>query len=348
MSSPTKKTKSKPRGSRIRVLLLLVVLAALIGVDIHTQLGMPLALPSARTFEIAAGSRLDATLAKAAEAGLFDTARQRWYLAAYARSQRPSATIKAGEYALSPGLTPIGLLALWVSGKTVQHELRLIEGWRFAQALAAVRQNPDLQQTLGDADADAVMAKLGRAGVPPEGRLFPDTYRFSRGTSDLTVLRQAMTALDRVLDAEWAQRAPNLPYDSPAQALTMASIIEKESGRSAEREQIAGVFVRRLRLGMRLQTDPSVIYGLGDAYDGNIRLADLQRDTPYNSYTRDGLPPTPICLPGREAIHAALHPDDGNALYFVARGDGSHQFSATLDEHNEAVRRYQLKSGAGR
>lgn len=329
----------------VRVALLAGLFVLMLDLDVQTTLGTPLSLPRRQSFEVAAGSRLDQNLARIDDAGWFASSRQRWYLALKARLTGQTAAIKAGEYALEPGLTASGLLALWVSGKTVQHELRLIEGWKFSQALAAIRQSPDLQQTLGDADASAIMTALGHPDVPAEGRFFPDTYRFSKGTTDVTLLRNALAALDRVLDAEWAQRAPNLPYANPQQALIMASIIEKESGRSAERDQIAGVFVRRLRLGMRLQTDPSVIYGMGDAYDGNIRSGDLTRDTPYNSYTRDGLPPTPICLPGRESIHAALHPADGDALYFVARGDGSHQFSATLEQHNEAVRRYQLKSG---
>ncbi|GAC1624794.1 MAG: endolytic transglycosylase MltG [Nevskia sp.] len=328
--------------------VLLLLSGLLLAIDARVQLNAPLNLESRQSFEIASGSRLDRNLSKAMDDGLFSSLRQRAYLSLYARAQGATASIKAGEYALEPGLTPLGLLALWVSGKTVQHELRLIEGWRFAQALASVRQNPDLLQTLGEADAATIMALLGHPGLPAEGRFFPDTYLFSKGTSDIALLRSAFAALDRILDSEWAQRGPNLPYVKPEQALIMASIIEKESGRSAEREQIAGVFVRRLRLGMRLQTDPSVIYGMGDAYDGNIRSGDLVRDTPYNSYTRDGLPPTPICLPGRDSIHAALHPDDGKALYFVSRGDGSHQFSATLEEHNEAVRRFQLRSGGSR
>ena len=346
-----RKTDHTPRrrGRRRRTLfVLLLIVVVLLGIDAQMQLNAPLNIEARQSFEIVPGSRLDRSLSRATEVGLFTSLRQRGYLSIYARVQGLTSSIKAGEYALDPGLTPLGLLALWVSGKTVQHELRVIEGWRFSQALAAIRQNPDLQQTLGDADAAAVMQQLGHPGIAAEGHFFPDTYRFSKGTTDLALLRNAYAALDRILESEWSQRAPNLPYATPEQALIMASIIEKESGRSAEREQIAGVFVRRLRLGMRLQTDPSVIYGIGDSYDGNIRSADLQRDTPYNSYTRDGLPPTPICLPGRDSIHAALHPDDGTSLYFVSRGDGSHQFSTTLEEHNAAVRQFQLKSGGSR
>lgn len=346
-------TRSKPKKGRLRLRLglfvtLLAVLLAAVLLDGRRVLNTELNLSTARQFEILPGSRLDRTLEKAADQGLFTVPRQRVYLSAYARLRGLGGSIKAGEYRLTPGLTPLGLLALWVSGKTAQHELRLIEGWRFAQALAAIRSDPDLQHSLDGADAATIMQRLGRSGVPAEGHFFPDTYHFAKGTSDLMILRTALEHLDEVLSQEWAQRAPGLPYDGPEQALIMASIIEKESARAGEREQIAGVFVRRLRRGMRLQTDPTVIYGLGDAYDGNIRSADLLRDTPYNSYTRSGLPPTPICLPGRESIHAALHPDDGDTLYFVSRGDGSHQFSATLEEHNRAVQRYQLKPGRSR
>lgn len=339
-----------PRRLR-RALLVITVLALLLAgfaADLQRELAAPLRIEAVQTYELPPGSRVEGNLARIDALGLFASGRQRAYLALYARLNREAAAIKAGEYALEPGLTGAGLLALWASGKTVQHELRLIEGWRFTQALAALRANPDVQQTLADRSSEEIMQALGRPGVHAEGRLFPDTYRFSRGTTDLVLLRNAMTALDRALQEEWSARAPGLPYATPDQALVMASIVEKESARSDERAQIAGVFVRRLRLGMRLQTDPTVIYGLGDAYDGDIRSADLVRDTPYNTYTREGLPPTPICLPGREAIHAALHPADAEALYFVSRGDGSHQFSATLEEHNAAVRRFQLKAGGTR
>lgn len=342
---------SRPFRRLRRALLLITVLALLlagVALDMQRQIDAPLRLEASQTYELPAGSRLEGNLARIAALGLFANPRQRWYLALHARLNREAATIKTGEYLLEPGLSGSGLLALWASGKTIQHELRLIEGWRFAQALAALRANPDVQQTLADRSSEEIMQALGRPGLPAEGRLFPDTYRFSRGTTDLVLLRNAMGALDRALQEEWTARAPNLPYATPEQALIMASIVEKESARSDERAQIAGVFVRRLRRGMRLQTDPTVIYGMGEAYDGDIRSADLVRDTPYNTYTREGLPPTPICLPGREAIHAALHPADGESLYFVARGDGSHQFSATLEEHNAAVRRFQLKRGGGR
>jgi UPF0755 protein len=219
----------------------------------------------------------------------------------------------------------------------------VVEGWTFQQLLDALRENEAIRQTLTDRDGAAIMAQLGKPDLHPEGQFAPDTYRFPRGTSDLEFLRRAHNTLQEWLDSAWRERAEDLPYDSAYDALIMASIIEKETGLASEREAIAGVFVRRLKRTMRLQTDPTVIYGMGSAYNGNIRRADLRRDTPYNTYTRHGLPPTPIALPGRESLHAALHPAEGDALYFVAKGDGSHQFSATLEEHLDAVRLYQLR-----
>ena len=348
MSRAAPKKRKKPRllGVVIRLVLLVALLMVGFALDVKRELASPLAIASPTSFEIAPGSSLPKVLAAARERGLFGSGRQAQYLGVLARIEGTAGAIKAGEYRLEPGLKPRELLALWVSGKTVLQELQLIEGWRFVDAVKLVRAAPTLNHTLPEnLDAAALMTALGRPGQLPEGRLFPDTYRFTKGMTDVAFLRNALAAQDKVLAEEWAQRAPNLPYDAPEQALTMASIIEKETGVAAERPQIAGVFVRRLQLGMRLQTDPTVIYGIGDAYDGNIRSKDLVTDTPYNTYTRDGLPPTPICLPGREAIRAALHPADGDALYFVAKGDGTHHFSATLSEHNFAVKRYQLGGG---
>jgi len=345
-AAPTKKNQPRRIGATIRLVLLMTVLVVGLALDAKRELAAPLAIEAPTRFEIAPGSSLPKVLAAGREHGIFASARQARYLGLVARIDGTASAIKAGEYALEPGLKPRELLALWVSGKTVLQALQLIEGWRFADAVKRVRATPALSHSLPDTlDDAALMAALGRPGQFPEGRLFPDTYRFTRGMSDVSFLRNALAAQDKVLAEEWAQRAANLPYDTPEQALTMASIIEKETGVAAERAQIAGVFVRRLQQGMRLQTDPTVIYGIGAAYDGNIRSRDLVTDTPYNTYTRDGLPPTPICLPGREAIRAALHPAEGDALYFVARGDGTHQFSATLPEHNDAVKRYQLGGG---
>ncbi|NQD79460.1 endolytic transglycosylase MltG, partial [Pseudomonas sp. CrR14] len=222
----------------------------------------------------------------------------------------------------------------------------LVEGWSFRQVRAALARQDKLELTLSKLSDDEIMAKLGQPGLNPEGRFFPDTYRYVRGMSDLDLLKQAHKRLQVVLDEEWANRSESLPYKNPYEALIMASMIEKETGVPEERGEIAGVFVRRLAIGMRLQTDPTVIFGLGERYQGRITRAHLREPTPYNTYTIDGMPPTPIALVGREAIHAALHPVAGKALYFVARGDGSHVFSETLDAHNRAVREYQLKRRA--
>lgn len=265
------------------------------------------------------------------------------YLRIYARQTGMAARLKAGEYRLRPGLTPRSLLALLQSGQTVQYQLTLVEGWNFRDVRTAIASDPILKQTLVDKTDAEIMLELGFPEQHPEGRFFPDTYHFPRGTSDVEFLRRAHARMSRVLAAAWEGRDKDLPIADPVEALTLASIIEKETGAGGERAEIAGVFVRRLQRGMLLQTDPTVIYGLGTGFDGNLRRRDLRADTPYNTYTRAGLPPTPICMPGRAAIEAALHPAKGKALYFVAKGDGSHQFSETLAEHNAAVRRYQLR-----
>ncbi len=252
-----------------------------------------------------------------------------------------AARIRAGSYAVLPGDSPERLLAKMVHGDETLESVRLIEGWTFAQARAALAQAPGLRPTLqGRSDAE-VMALLGAANVPPEGRFFPDTYRYHRGVSDRVVLRQALQAMQRRLDEAWALRPPGSPLRTPDELLTLASIVEKETGREADRPLVAGVFSNRLRIGMRLQTDPTVIYGLGERFDGNLRKVDLQTDTPYNTYTRAGLPPTPIALPGWASLKAAAQPARTSALYFVARGDGSSEFSDTLEAHNRAVNRYQ-------
>lgn len=337
---------TRPRPFLRRGLWLLLLLATLlvaIAIDALRVLRQPMLLDAEMTLSIEEGEPLATTVERLTTQGALPPWRGALYLRIYARLMGLETRLKAGEYRIVPGLSPVQALDLFVSGKTVLHELRIIEGWTFRQALAALRAHPQIRQTLGQADADAVMAAIGRAGVHPEGRLFPDTYRFARGTADVTLLRRAAEAMERVLAQEWDMRAENLPYQHPDEALIMASIVEKETGVPEERAQIAGVFVRRLQLGMRLQTDPTVIYGLGEKFDGNLRLRDLRTDGDYNTYTRSGLPPTPICLPGRAAIRAALHPQPGKALFFVSRGDGTHVFSETLAEHEAAVRRYQLK-----
>lgn len=323
-------------------LLVTVALAAL-GFDAWRELDRPLSLAAPVRVEVPRGESFDRALARWSEQGLLASDRQRLYLSLHARYSGAARAIKAGEYELRPGLRGRELVALLVSGEVILHELTLVEGWTFAQALDAVHADTALAHVPEAADAASVMAALGQPALHPEGRFRPDTYRYARGTPDLAFLRRAFVAQREALEAEWTARDTGLPYATEDEALTMASIVERETAAVVERPEIAGVFVRRLQKGMRLQTDPTVIYGLGAAYDGNIRKRDLLADTPYNTYTRRGLPPTPICLPSREALHAATHPAPGDALYFVARGDGTHQFSATLAAHEAAVRQFQLR-----
>ena len=267
------------------------------------------------------------------------------YFKFLARHTNKANKIKSGEYEIPSGILPNEVLDILVSGKVIQHTFTLIEGWSFLELLDAVKNNDLLVKTLDYDNSENLMAQLGCPESNPEGLFFPDTYHFPRGTTDKAFLLRAYQRLQDVLNDEWQQRAENLPYKTPYEALTMASIIEKETGLASERKTIAGVFVRRLKKNMKLQTDPTVIYAMGLQFDGNIRKKDLDIDSPYNTYRYKGLPPGPIALVGQEAIHAALHPEDGTALYFVAKGDGSHYFSDSLKEHNKAVSRFQLKAG---
>lgn len=259
-----------------------------------------------------------------------------------ARLKGESGSMRAGEYRIEPGTTVAVLLGQLVNGRVVMHSLTIIDGWTFKQMFSAVEQDPDIVHTLNGLSPQQVMQRLGHPDQFPEGLFYPDTYNFSRGTSDVAFLQRAYQAMQDKLQAAWADRAAGLPYKSPYDALIMASVIEKETAQPAERNLIAGVFVRRLQKGMKLQSDPTVIYGVGDAYNGDITYKDLRTDTPYNTYTRYGLPPTPICMPALASIEAALHPAPGDALYFVAKGDGTHVFSATLAEQNAAVQKYQI------
>jgi UPF0755 protein len=249
--------------------------------------------------------------------------------------------IKAGSYELETGITPHRLLSKLARGEESLRALTLVEGWNFRQLRAALAKEDVLKpDTKGLAD-EAVMSLLGRAGQHPEGRFFPDTYTFAKGSSDVAVLRRALRAMDKRLAAAWAQRSPQAAVKTPDEALILASIVEKETGKAADRPLVAAVFNNRLRAGMPLQTDPTVIYGMGMAFDGNLRKKDLQTDTPWNTYTRAGLPPTPIAMPGKASLIAAVQPPATDALYFVAKGDGGSHFSANLDEHNRAVNKYQ-------
>ena len=252
--------------------------------------------------------------------------------------------IRAGSYEISRGVTPIGLLEKMVRGDETMAVVRLIEGWTFRQFRAELAKADALKPTTAALSDEQIMQAIGAPGVAPEGRFHPDTYAYSKGSSDLAVLKRAYRAMQRRLDAAWQARAPDIPLRSADEALVLASIVEKETGVGADRGRIAGVFVNRLRLGMPLQTDPAVIYGLGATFDGNLRKRDLLADTPYNTYTRAGLPPTPIAMPGSASLLAAVRPDPTKALYFVSRGDGSSEFSDTLADHNRAVNRYQRRS----
>lgn len=250
------------------------------------------------------------------------------------------AAIKSGQYHLPAGESLHSLLLRIIKGDVLSYPFTIIEGWNIYDLRRALQRAPHLQKQTTAMDDIALMEAIGSPGLHPEGQFYPETYRYTASESDLDILRRAHKRLQKELDEAWQQRQTDLPYQWPYEALIMASIVEKETAVPAEREQIAGVFVRRLQRGMRLQTDPTVIYGMGQSYDGNIRKKDLRTDTAYNTYTRGGLPPTPIAMPTRASIEAALHPDDGEALYFVARGDGSHVFSATLEQHNRAVADY--------
>jgi UPF0755 protein len=323
--------------------MLLGVAGGIFAWDLLHFLNSPLPVPEPRLLQVAPGSNFHSLGRQWVEEGLIRWPHHARYLRVYARLSGKATQLKAGEYQVRPGVTPRQLVDDLVSGRAYQYSLTIIEGWTFQQMMQAVTAAPALQHTLADSDGKAVMQALGRPGEHPEGRFYPDTYHFPGGMRDIDFLRRAYNLMTAVLEKEWQLRAPGLPFNSPYEALILASIVEKETGQPQERPQIAGVFTRRLKLGMLLQTDPTVIYGLGNAFDGNLRLVDLQRDTPYNTYTRAGLTPTPICLPGRDAIRAALNPAPGDSLYFVSRGDGSHEFSSTLEGHNQAVRKFQLK-----
>jgi UPF0755 protein len=266
-----------------------------------------------------------------------------YHFEALARALRRERDIKAGNYLFAQPITPLDLLAKLTRGDVTQAEVRLIEGWTFAQFRALLDASADLRHdTTGLEDAE-ILKRIQATESHPEGLFFPDTYLFARGSSDLAVLRRAYRALHRHLQTEWDARAPNVPYRAPYEALIMASIIEKETGRAEERDQIGGVLVNRLRIGMRLQADPTVIYGLGSTFDGNLKKIHLLEDGPYNTYTRVGLPPTPIAMPGLASLRSAVRPAKTDALYYVSRGDGTSHFSRSVEEHNRAVSKYQLK-----
>lgn len=266
------------------------------------------------------------------------------YLRILARLRGKASRIQVGEYLVRPGTTPSALLDQLSSGKVLLYSQTIIEGWTFRQMIDSLRQNPAIVATILDKSDQEIMAAIGHPDQHPEGRFLPETYRFPRGSLDTDFLKRVYAAMTAELNRQWQMRVKNsnYPLETAEEMLILASIVEKETGVAEERPQIAGVFIRRLLKNMRLQTDPTVIYGMGDKFNGNLRRKDLRRDTPYNTYTRKGLPPTPIALPGRKSLMAVGHPDNGKTLYFVARGNGRHQFSKTLDEHNKNVIKYQL------
>lgn len=334
----------------LRTLLLLIVLSAVAAGaavwDGWRVLNAPLPQHGDAVVLFERGQSLHALMRQMTEAGQFPRGRTRHAVAAYARMTDIASRLKAGEYVIEPGTTPLQFLQQLERGDVRQYRLTLVEGWSFREMMQVIGMHPAVRSTLrGDDLGTAAMAAIGKPELHPEGQFLPDTYQITRGTTDVAVLKRAHAAMRNALGEAWAKRAANIPLKSPEQALILASIIEKETGVARERPEIAGVFTRRLQRGMRLQTDPTVIYGIGPSFDGNIRRKDLRTDTPYNTYTRAGLPPTPICMPGRAALLAAVNPAPGKSLYFVSRGDGSHQFSNTLAEHNRAVARYQLGRG---
>ncbi|EFQ61733.1 hypothetical protein PFWH6_4482 [Pseudomonas fluorescens WH6] len=306
-------------------------------------LKQPLHLTQEQLLDVPAGATPTGTFNRLEADGVLDGA---FWLRLYWRFNLDGQPLHSGEYRMTPGMTAQGLIGLWQRGEVVQYSLTLVEGWNFRQVRASLAKHEKIVQSLSGLSDSEVMDKLGHPGVFPEGRFFPDTYRFVRGMTDVELLKKAYNRLDDVLAQEWSKRAADAPYTDPYQALIMASLVEKETGVPEERGQIAGVFVRRLKVGMLLQTDPTVIYGLGERYNGKLTRAHLKEANPYNTYMVAGLPPTPIAMVGREAIHAALNPVPGSSLYFVARGDGSHIFSDDLDAHNAAVREFQLKRRA--
>ncbi|MGA8137096.1 MULTISPECIES: endolytic transglycosylase MltG [Pseudomonas] len=310
---------------------------------LHSALEQPLNLTQEQLLDVPAGATPTGTFNRLESEGLLKDA---FWLRLYWRFNLAGVPLHSGEYRITPGMDVRALLSLWQRGEVVQYSLTLVEGWNFRQVRAALAKNEKLQQTLSGLSDSEVMTRLGHKDVFAEGRFFPDTYRFVRGMSDAELLEKAYDRLDSVLAQEWQKRSADAPYTEPYQALIMASLVEKETGVPQERGQIAGVFVRRMQQGMLLQTDPTVIYGLGERYTGKLTRAHLREANPYNTYMNVGLPPTPIAMVGREAIHAALNPVAGNSLYFVARGDGTHVFSDDLDSHNNAVREFQLKRRA--
>lgn len=324
----------------IKRLLLLTILAALLGAGgLAWYAGQPLHIqPLPKTVNVTPGMNLKSLSTMLQREGVVGNAQVFWLLG---RVLGKGSKLRVGVYTLDKPLTPLGLYDTFERGEVTQAIVQFIEGWNWREVRAELAAQPLLKHDSADMSDAELLQAIGAEESHPEGLLFPDTYFYAPHSSDLDVLRRAYRLQHDKLLAAWETRAPGLPYRTPYEALIMASIVEKETGAASERPRIAGVFLNRLRLGMRLQTDPTVIYGLGERFDGNLHKADLQRDTPYNTYTRSGLPPTPIAMPSEASIQAALNPAKTDALYFVSRRDGTHVFSSTLEAHNRAVNRYQ-------
>ena len=342
----SRRLRRAPAGGFFRRAFLLLLVAAVLAGGWYWQryrsfADKPLAgIEAGDSLVVQRGDSLGSVLRTLEETGIATGERVQWQV--LARELGAAGKLQAGEYALDAGISPRALLLAMRDGKVVRRMFTIVEGWNIRELRAALAKVDELEHDSGALDDAALMKALGHPGQHPEGRFLPETYAWVRGDSDLDILKRAHAAMAKALDAAWAARAPDVPLKSKQEALVLASIVEKETGIAEERPAIAGVFARRLKIGMRLQTDPTVIYGMGAAYTGNIRRSDLTTDTPYNTYTRDGLPPTPIAMPGEAALKAATRPAAGDALYFVAVGDGSgrHVFSSSLAEHNAAVRQY--------
>jgi UPF0755 protein len=340
--------RMKMRGRAFWRVLIVLVLLAVAGavaygwIDYQRFVRTPLNVsPQVSSVDVGKGSNLRDVVGLLREQHATSTGPLYWRV--LAEQLRVAGRLHAGEYALTTGMTPRDLLLNMAAGKVLQRNFTIVDGWTFRDLRQALAKADKLRQDGASLDDAQLMTKIGAPGEMPEGRFLPETYAYVKGDSDLDILRRAHTAMAKMLDTLWAQRDKQVPLATPYDALILASIVEKETGRADERPRIAGVFVRRLQSHMLLQTDPTVIYGMGESYAGNIHKSDLTTDTPYNTYTRQGLPPTPIAMPGKPAIEAALHPAQGTELYFVSRGDGSHVFSSSLDEHNRNVACYQLK-----
>ena len=328
--------------SLFKGLLVLLVLAVALAAGAYHWVNQPMGTRSGQAqsldLSIESGTAPKAIAQMAVDAGADVPP---WALYAWFRLSGQARHVRAGSYEFSGQTTPAGLLSMLVRGEESLRTVTIVEGWNIRQLRQALAKSDQLRPDSQSLDDQALMAQLGRPQVHAEGRFYPDTYSYAKGSSDLAILKRAMKAMDKQLDKAWQLRSPMAAVKTPEEALILASIVEKETGKAADRPQISGVFNNRLRIGMLLQTDPTVIYGLGAAFDGNLRRSDLRTDTPYNTYTRAGLPPSPIAMPGKAALLAAVQPAETKAVYFVAKGDGSSHFSATLDEHNRAVNRYQ-------